>query len=328
MSKNSIKISKVDRLDINMSIDDLEMDEVEGTNNEDFKIGTTFKPSMIDTKLGKFIYFKKNIELSEKNLSDAGFDNNIKTHREVLTNRRKMQDFVGFMKKKKNKADAATDAPTDKATDEANLKFIKKIFFKDNEKINISPNTFIIYSSDWKTTGIIDNPTTTRFNDTFVDNLYRADIKVKLIDSKDKLSTLDRQKIKCSDRAKIIESDILDLFGIELDLFKSANMYNPFSVYEKIQKEDKVSERKKIRKKYELERLKRMQTEGETRAATAAALAKKDAAEAKKVQKDMQEDIEDGVIINGGAYYSRRKKTKKKKNKKAKSKKKKTKKKK
>ncbi len=328
MSKNSIKISKVDRLDINMSIDDLEMDEVEGTNNEDFKIGTTFKPSMIDTKLGKFIYFKKNIELSEKNLSDAGFDNNIKTHREVLTNRRKMQDFVAFMKKKKNKADAATDAPTDKATDEANLKFIKKIFFKDNEKINISPNTFIIYSSDWKTTGIIDNPTTTRFNDTFVDNLYRADIKVKLIDSKDKLSTLDRQKIKCSDRAKIIESDILDLFGIELDLFKSANMYNPFSVYEKIQKEDKVSERKKIRKKYELERLKRMQTEGETRAATAAALAKKDAAEAKKVQKDMQEDIEDGVIINGGAYYSRRKKTKKKKNKKAKSKKKKTKKKK
>ena len=101
MSKNFIKISKVDRLDINMSIDDLEMDEVEGTNNEDFKIGTTFKPSMIDTKLGKFIYFKKNIELSEKNLSDAGFDNNIKTHREVLTNRRKMQDFVAFMKKKK-----------------------------------------------------------------------------------------------------------------------------------------------------------------------------------------------------------------------------------
>ena len=47
-----------------------------------------------------------------------------------------------------NKSDDKPKEKTITKFDEKNLNFIKEIFFKNNEPITISPNTFIIYSSN------------------------------------------------------------------------------------------------------------------------------------------------------------------------------------
>ena len=100
----SVKVFKIDTLKIKLVIDDLKIDKGDEKlkdNNIDFK------PSMIDKELGTDLYFTKDFLLSPTNLSKAGFDNNAKTHRQVLSNKSKMHDFltiwIRIKKKQKEK---------------------------------------------------------------------------------------------------------------------------------------------------------------------------------------------------------------------------------
>ena len=98
----SVKVFKIDTLKIKLVIDDLKIDKGDEKlkdNNIDFK------PSMIDKELGKDLYFTKDFLLSPTNLSKAGFDNNAKTHRQVLSNKSKMHDFLTYMDKNKEKTE-------------------------------------------------------------------------------------------------------------------------------------------------------------------------------------------------------------------------------
>lgn len=98
----SVKIFKIDTLKIKLVLDDLKIDK------DDEKIkdnNIDFKPSMIDKELGKELYFTRDFLLSPTNLSKAGFDNNAKTHRQVLSSKNKMQDFLTYMDKNKEKTE-------------------------------------------------------------------------------------------------------------------------------------------------------------------------------------------------------------------------------
>ena len=81
---------------------------------------------------------------------------------------------------------------------------------------------------------------------------------IKLIDSKEKLSKVEYAKIGCSERAKRIEKEAFELFGISFNLLQNTNMYNPLAVYEKItrtdqerRKEERNKKREKDREKYD-----------------------------------------------------------------------------
>ena len=98
----SVKVFKIDTLKIKLVIDDLKIDKGDEKlkdNNIDFK------PSMIDKELGTDLYFTKDFLLSPTNLSKAGFDNNAKTHRQVLSSKSKMHDFLTYMDKNKEKTE-------------------------------------------------------------------------------------------------------------------------------------------------------------------------------------------------------------------------------
>ena len=97
-----VKIFKIDTLKIKLVIDDLKIDK----SNENLKDNNiAFKPSMIDKELGKELYFTKDFLLSPTNLSKEGFDNNAKTHRQVLSSKSKMQDFLTYMDNNKEKTE-------------------------------------------------------------------------------------------------------------------------------------------------------------------------------------------------------------------------------
>ena len=156
--------------------------------------------------------------------------------------------------------------------DEKNLNFIKDTFFKSNENINISPNTFVIYSSDYpgnnykleeynKTKQEIEKDDREKKEEKqkLSGKAYQITINIKLIDNKEKLSKVEYAKIGCSERAKRIEKEAFELFGISFNLLQNTNMYNPLAVYEKItrtDKERKKEDRKKLIEKKRADRAK------------------------------------------------------------------------
>ena len=457
----SVKVFKIDTLKIKLVIDDLKIDKGDEKltgNNIDFK------PSMIDKELGKDLYFTKDFLLSPTNLSKAGFDNNAKTHRQVLSNKSKMHDFLTYMDKNKEKTEgeketkkkekledivknlvkerksyehtqiidklneefstikneltkkgfesadtkeksgynsdkqkinvsvetlkklkktvSSDDFEKDKLIkefdicielkdkysinsdtldffnklkelynnseslqeakddlsdaekylinkdvnnkikknkeeineikddsndnsnkndlyDEKNLNFIKDTFFKSNENINISPNTFVIYSSDYpennykleeynkpKEEIAKDERENKEGKQNLSGKVYQITINIKLIDSKEKLSKIEYAKIGCSERAKRIEKEAFELFGISFNLLQNTNMYNPLAVYEKITRTDQ--ERKKEERKKLIEKKRNIQIN--LRQKEAQAREKQDVEQVLKEYKDLEDD--------------------------------------
>ena len=472
----SVKIFKIDTLKIKLAIDDLKIyksdDKLKGNNID-------FKPSMIDKELGKELYFTRDFLLSPTNLSKAGFDNNAKTHRQVLSSKSKMQEFLTYMDNNKEKTEEeketnkktkledinknlekertqyehtqiidklkeefsdikneltkkgfksansnektkynddkqqvnnmveklnmlkktvssndfkkedlinvfdicinlkekysinddtldffkklkklyntdtslitlheATEALSDADKylinkdlnnkikknkeeikeikvdnknsneqiylhDDKNVNFIKDTFFKSNEKIDISPNSFVIYSSACADCTL--NPYTKTKQETTIEDIekreekqkisgttYQITINIKLIDSKEKLSKVEYAKIGCSERAKRIEKEAFELFGISFNLLQNTNMYNPLAVYEKITRTDEERKKEERIKKREKEKNRILQEEAKEDAVKAEVRIKK------RLREQDKEDEEDNPV-NGGAIKRRTK---------------------
>ena len=240
---------KVDQLKIRLVLDDV---VIEGNDKtQDNPRPFPFKPKMVDSSLNDIIYFTPKFKLTPENLLDAGFNNNTKTHREVLTDEDKMRKFISYMtdnsiqdvdgKSGRNK----NEVPKNGISDD-NKKFINTVFFKKNEILKTSDKKqFVIYESE-----VDKSVPTTRVKQSkkySKGDIWDCIIKIKLLDKNSKLTTLDKAKLNCMERAKSIEKNADELFGLTLKLYKTTNMYNPLEVYKQISKQ--TSSNRSIEKK-------------------------------------------------------------------------------
>ena len=228
---------KVDQLKIRLELDDV---EIEGNKNPDKPKSFPFKPKMVDSSLNDIIYFTQKFKLTPENLLDAGFNNNTKTHREVLTDEDKMRKFISYMTDNLNQDEDGKGGKKDRIKRGeifvANTEFINTVFFKKNEILKTSDKKqFVIYESEAdnsdKNTKVRESKKPSK-GDT-----YSCIIKIKLLDKSSKLTTLDKAKLNCMERAKSIEKNAKDLFDYPLKLYKTTNMYNPLEVYKQISKQ-------------------------------------------------------------------------------------------
>ena len=264
-------------------------------------------------------FFKSLKELYKSPANLYEKDDNLNDAEKYLINKDLNDKIKNKESELNNKSDDKPKEKTITKFDEKNLNFIKGIFFKNNEPITISPNTFIIYSSDIANELIdITNKSEEKTKESkdkkskdkkskdnddigkqFLGKTYSVNINIKLIDSKEKLSKYENTKIGCSERAKRIEKEAFELFGISFNLLQSTNRYNPIAVFEKITRTDQ--ERKKEERKKELDKKREKKLDF---------LLKKREKEDKAVLKiinDEDEDKKDNNSLNGGARKRRTK---------------------
>ena len=184
-------------------------------------------------------YAMQSVKEAEKNLEKAKKDeadkDEIERLEKILDDEKKRKDSFKLSEDDKIKQDKER-----KEIIETNLKFVLKTFFKKKTKIQIAPNSFVIYSSsigdglltpydgkkDRKDGDLIKK--TTSFN-----------IKIYEDKGKDKVSYIDLANVGCKERAERIEKDVFELLGISVDLFQQTNVYNPMNIYNKL-REDSV----------------------------------------------------------------------------------------
>ena len=106
----SVEIYKLDKLELKLIMDDIKLEGNQKLKGKEIK----FKPSMIDSELEVAILSK--FELSAINLSKAGFNNDVKTQRQVLTSKTKMQEFLTYMNKNKEKTEEEKNEMKNKTT--------------------------------------------------------------------------------------------------------------------------------------------------------------------------------------------------------------------
>lgn len=251
---------KLDQLRIKLVLDDVKV-EVGNNKTQNDPNPFLFKPKMVDSSLNDIIYFTPKFELTPENLLDAGFNNNTKTHREVLTNEDKMRKFISYMndrekrrekeEEKRNEEEEKIKKEEEKRNEEENerklddifnknTKFINTVFLKKNEILKLSDKKqFVIYKS------YIDEKIT-KASKPSKGGKYVCTIKIQLLDKSSKLTNLDKAKISCMERAKRIEENADDLFDISLELYKTTNMYNPIEVYKQIR--NQTSRNRSIKK--------------------------------------------------------------------------------
>ena len=242
------KLYKVDQLKIRLVLSDVEI-EVDDKKPDQPK-PFSFKPKMVDSSLNDIIYFTPKFKLTPENLLDAGFNNNTKTHREVLTDEDKMRKFISYMTDNLNQDEDGKGGRSIKVPKSdifvANTEFINTVFFKKNEILKISDKKqFVIYESN-----VDDYGKTTKMNisrKSTKGDTYDCIIKIKLLDKTSKLTNLDKAKLNCMERATRIENNAKDLFDYTLKLYKTTNMYNPLEVYKQISKQ--TSRNRSIEKK-------------------------------------------------------------------------------
>lgn len=248
-SKKEYKYYKVDQLRIKLVLDDVEL-EVDDNKSFSEPKPFQFKPKMVDSSLNDIIYFTENFKLTPENLLDAGFNNNTKTHREVLTDEDKMRKFISYMTDNLNqdedgKGGKSTIVPKS-GIFVANTKFINTVFFKKNEILKTSDKKqFVIYES--KVDESEPKTKVKKPKKSSKGEIWDCIIKIKLLDKSSKLTTLDKAKLNCMERAKNIEKNASELFDITLKLYKTTNMYNPLEVYKQISKQ--TSRNRSIEKK-------------------------------------------------------------------------------
>jgi len=184
-------------------------------------------------------YAKQSVKEAEKKLEKAKNDDADKDEIERLEklledekNRKKSLKPSGDEQKKINKER--------KEITEANLKFVLKVFFKSKTKIKISPNSFIIYSSNIGD-GVMKTDHKKKKREEFDVTIKTITINQKIYEDKgkDKVNYIDLAKVGCKERAERIEKDVFELLGISVDLFQQSNEYNPLNIYNKL-REDSV----------------------------------------------------------------------------------------
>ena len=153
---------------------------------------------------------------------------------------------------------------------EANLKFVLKVFFKSKTKIKISPNSFIIYSSNIGDGELkSDDKKEKRKESDLIKKTTTFNLKIYEDKGKDKVDYIDLAKVGCKERAERIEKDVFELLGISVDLFQQSNEYNPLNIYNKLRedsvKKDAVRE-ERDRIALEKEREKREEKDAKKRA--------------------------------------------------------------
>ena len=125
------KLYKVDQLKIRLVLSDVEI-EVDDKKPDQPK-PFSFKPKMVDSSLNDIIYFTPKFKLTPENFLDAGFNNNTKTHREVLTDEDKMRKFISYMTDNLNQDEDGKGGKSIKVPKSdifvANTEFINTVFF-------------------------------------------------------------------------------------------------------------------------------------------------------------------------------------------------------
>ena len=222
----SVEIYKLDKLELKLIMDDIKLEGNQKLKGKEIK----FKPSMIDSELGSDIYFTRKFELSAINLSKAGFNNDVKTQRQVLTSKTKMQEFLTYMNKNKEKTEEEKNEMKNKTTKSSieNLSN-ERTQYEDKQIIDKLKDEFSIIKNEltkkgFKAENKEEKDKYTKYKMKINENLELLSKLKKKISSSDfdrkKVIDIFEKCIKLKEEFKINE-ETLDFFKSLKELYKS-----------------------------------------------------------------------------------------------------------
>lgn len=165
--------------------------------------------NVFEGKINKYkIYFLPTIPLSNKLLEQA---NLFGDPRKIFISITSFQQLVRFVTEN-GKSKLSLIEAKKRGITEQNIEYIKNLYFKRDNDFYINGYVYKINKANITNLDKALNPP--------YDNKYKINIDVSLLDAKRNLKKVDYFKLDCNDRAKILDKQALELFNVNLNLFK------------------------------------------------------------------------------------------------------------
>ena len=186
----------------------------------------TMKDKYID--YNKTIYFIPTIKLTKELVASfVEQDQDLKIskdYQKIFTSMNKFINFVNYISYNKDYKKITLKQAKDQGIINANIEFIKNIFFYPKSDYYIYGRKYIIYSSSLLIDTLREVKSATAFASasasSSMQTTYKVALELVLLDASKQDLEGDFRKLSCNEKAKMLDKEALELFDFSLNLAK------------------------------------------------------------------------------------------------------------
>ena len=174
-------------------------------SGDNMQSGMKFTPNMSDPSLKKYtvIYFNPTIAITSKLLKKAQITSDPKVAFSDVNEYLKLMKYVANNKRIPK---ISLKKATAKGIVDANIEFLRKLYFKRNDLLYINGRAYVVSTSNYKKGSFSKEG-----------NLYNVTFDVRVIDRRKNPKYMDFARDDCKTRGELLRKQLKELTGINID---------------------------------------------------------------------------------------------------------------